>query len=279
MPGIYMRFPGGLPKALTLSYDDGVEEDIRLIEIMKKHGLKGTFNINSGMYPTEDHVWPEGYLYRRMPKSKAIATYKSSGMEIATHSVNHPHLAELPVNITMREIMDDRRNLEQDYGCIVRGHAYPFGSISDGVVTALKSCGIVYARKTGPTGNFTLPTEWHRWHPTCHHNHPQLMEFAQTFVEKVTRHTPLLFYVWGHSYEFTRDNNWERIEKFAEFMGGREDIWYATNIEIYDYIEAYRALQFSTDGKIIRNPSAMEVFFEIAEKPYSVNPGETLVLE
>ena len=279
MPGIYMRFPGGLPKALTLSYDDGVEEDIRLIEIMKKHGLKGTFNINSGMHPAEDHEWSKDYLYRRMKKSLSIATYKDSGMEIATHAVNHPSLAELPINITLRELMDDRRNLERDYGCIVRGHAYPFGSISNDVIAALKACGIVYARKTGPTGSFKLPEEWHRWHPTCHHNHPQLMEFAQEFVEKTTRHSPLLFYVWGHSYEFTRDNNWDRIEAFAEFVGGKKDVWYATNIEIYDYVQAYRNLQFNMDGNIIHNPSAIEVFFEIAEKPYSIKGGETLIIE
>ena len=42
-----MLFPGKKRKVLTLSYDDGVEQDIRLVEIMKKHGLKGTFNINT----------------------------------------------------------------------------------------------------------------------------------------------------------------------------------------------------------------------------------------
>ena len=45
-----MRFPGGLAKALTFSYDDGVEQDIRLVEILDKYGMKGTFNLNSGCY-------------------------------------------------------------------------------------------------------------------------------------------------------------------------------------------------------------------------------------
>lgn len=279
MPGIYMRFPGGLPKALTLSYDDGVEDDIRLIELMKKHGLKGTFNINSGMYPPEGHVWPDDYLFRRMPKSVAIPLYKESGMEVAVHTVNHPAIVDEPANICLREIMDDRRNLERDYDCIVRGMAYPFGSVSDEVVNAMKASGIVYGRKTGPTGGFGLPHDWYYWHPTCHHNHPQLMEFAQQFVEKTTRHSALLFYLWGHTYEFRRDNNWERIEKFAEFVAGKPDIWYATNIEIYDYMQAYNRLQFSMDGNRVHNPSAVEVFFEIAEKPYSVKSGETITIE
>ena len=37
----------GKNKALTFSYDDGVTQDKRLIEIFNKYGLKATFNLNS----------------------------------------------------------------------------------------------------------------------------------------------------------------------------------------------------------------------------------------
>ena len=60
MANLIMRFPGGLPKALTLSYDDGVEQDEKLIEIAEKYGLKGTFNINSGCFPPEDVAYAPG---------------------------------------------------------------------------------------------------------------------------------------------------------------------------------------------------------------------------
>ena len=63
--GIFMRFPGGKKKALTLSYDDGVEQDIRLIDIMKKNGLKGTFNLNSGCYAPEGTVYPAGTIHKQ----------------------------------------------------------------------------------------------------------------------------------------------------------------------------------------------------------------------
>ncbi|MEJ0000406.1 MAG: hypothetical protein WDO13_15365 [Verrucomicrobiota bacterium] len=56
-----------------------------------------------------------------------------------------------------------------------------------------------------------------------------------------------LLYVWGHSYEFDRDKNWELIEQFGAKVGGRDDIWYATNIEIVDYCEALRRVEFSAD--------------------------------
>ena len=89
----------------------------------------------------------------------------------------------------------------------------------------------------------------------------------------------MLFYLWGHSYEFEGDNNWDRIEKIAELVSGKDDVWYATNTEIYDYVEAYRALVFSADMTIVHNPTALEVFFVLNGKEYSVKPCETLKLD
>ena len=87
-----------------------------------------------------------------------------------------------------------------------------------------------------------------------------------------------MFYLWGHSYDFDNIDNWNVIEKFAEYAGGHEHIWYATNIEIYDYVKAYESLQTSYDKKIIHNPSATDVWFEIKGKVYCVKAGETLSL-
>ncbi|MBQ8815518.1 MAG: polysaccharide deacetylase family protein [Lachnospiraceae bacterium] len=278
MANIFMRFPGGKAKALTLSYDDGVEQDIRLIEIMKKHGLKGTFNLNSGLYAPEGKVYPEGAIHRRMSKSMALELYKDSGMEVAVHGLTHPFLEQLPTNLCTYEIMQDRINLEEDYGTIVRGMAYPFGTYSDDVVASMKQSGIVYSRTVVSTEKFSIPTDWLRLPATCHHNNPRLMELAQQFVENAGKSNrgPALFYLWGHSYEFDSDDNWNVIEEFAEYIGGREDIWYATNIEIYDYIDAYNRLIFSMDWTKVYNPTATELYFETRQGIYCVKPGETV---
>jgi hypothetical protein len=87
-----------------------------------------------------------------------------------------------------------------------------------------------------------------------------------------------MFYVWGHSYEFNNDNNWELIEEFAKAAGNREDTWYATNIEIVDYVNALRALRVSADRTMVYNPSAIEVWFTINGQAVSVKPGQTFIL-
>ena len=88
-----------------------------------------------------------------------------------------------------------------------------------------------------------------------------------------------MFYVWGHSYEFPRDNNWDLIEDLCRYMGGRDDIWYATGIELYDYAMAFQRLEKSLDEKIIYNPSALDVWFVAEGETYCVKAGQTLCLE
>ena len=105
------------------------------------------------------------------------------------------------------------------------------------------------------------------------------MELARKFVEAPGKQTPMLFYLWGHSYEFEADNNWRVIEEFAEYIGSREDIWYATNIEIYDYIQAYNRLIVSVDGSKYYNPTSTRVYFKVSGKgECCVEPGQTLVI-
>ncbi len=276
MANLFMRFPEGKVKALTLSYDDGIEQDVRLIEIMKKYGLKGTFNINSGLYAPEGTVYPAGTIHRRMTKSQALALYKNSGMEIAVHGLTHPFLEQLPKEMCTYEVLQDRINLEKEYEVIVRGMAYPFGTHNDSVVDCLKQCGIVYSRTTKSTEGFWMPQDWLRLPATCHHNNPRLMELAKKFSEEKGNNGPRMFYLWGHSYEFEAHNNWEVIERFAEYIGGRADIWYATNIEIYDYVKAYEQLIFSAIGKRVYNPTGRTLYFSYAGKEYTIKPAETI---
>ncbi|MBE6602399.1 MAG: polysaccharide deacetylase [Ruminococcaceae bacterium] len=271
---IFMRFPEGRAKALTFSYDDNVRENIRLIQIFNRYGMKATFNINSGLYPQDDsHL-------RMMSKDEMTKLFdENSPHEVAIHSHTHPFLAALPIVAATEELLCDRQCLEEQFHRIVRGMAYPNNSYNDEIVSAARSCGIVYARTTDSTERFDLPTDWLRMPTTCHHNSPRLMELATSFVEKEAKYLPKLFYLWGHSYEFEDNQNWEIIERFTSYMGGREaEIWYATNIEIYEYVEAYHRLIFSADCKTVKNPTSITLWFSYNKQLISILPNQTLNL-
>ncbi len=277
---IFMRFQQGKEKALTFSYDDGVLSDRKLIEIFDKNNLKCTFNIGSGLFSSEEEAAKNPDPTRRMSLSEAAETYSGSAHEVAIHGVTHPFMEQLPGPAALYEGIQDRKSLEDIFHTVVRGMAYPYGTLSDSLVSSLKAAGIAYSRTTRATHSFDIPSEWLRLDPTCHHNDTNLEELADKFVnfgpsDERCNKKPWLLYIWGHSYEFVRDNNWDRIEKLAEKLSGKDDIWYATNIEIYDYVDAYNRLIFSVDASIVTNPSAIEIWFEANKKIISVRPGET----
>ena len=199
-------------------------------------------------------------------------------MEIACHGVTHPFLDHLPASVCAQEVLEDRKRLEEVYGGIVRGLAYPFGTYNADVITALKACGIAYARTIVSTEKFDLPQDWLQWHGTCHHGNPKLMKLAQRFVEDKRNWTPMVFYLWGHSYEFDNNDNWDRIEAILQILAGREDTWYPTNIQLRDYVAAYESLIFSADGNLIYNPTLQEIWLNVDGTGHSIKPGETLTL-
>ena len=271
---MYLKLKDGKSKAVTLSYDDGVLSDVKLTEIMARYGLKGTFNICSGRYPNEEEKSEN--INRILKLSEVKALYMNSGNEVAVHGYRHLSLERLSESEVVTEIIRDKESIEENLGIITRGMAYPYGRYSQKVISVLKNCGIAYARTVKSTESFGFPENWYEWNPTCHHNNPRLMELAKRFIESDTWEPAQMFYLWGHSYEFNNDNNWDVIEKFAEYIGGRENVWYATNIEIYDYIRAYESLNISVDKRIIHNPSATDVWMSDGEESFCVKAGTVL---
>ncbi len=271
---MYIRFQDGKERALTLSYDDGAVFDMQLVEIMNRYGLKGTFNINTGKYHPENSTAEKPF---HMTRTQTMNLFSGNGHEVAVHGLTHPFLEQLTEAEMIREILEDRQNIERDFGTLARGSAYPYGTYDDRVIRVLKACGICYSRTVRSTGNFNLPEEFLTWNPTCHHDDARLWGLVDNFLktDKVGRPAKL-FYLWGHSFEFDRNNNWERLEEFGRKLGGRDDVWYATNIEIYDYVKAYESLQVSYDQKILHNPSAIDVWVYIDGETVKIPSGQTV---
>ena len=284
----FLRYPGGKSKAVTLSYDDGVRHDIRMAKTLTEHNIRCTFNISSGRVGQDENSW---YMTTDEIRQYII----DAGHEIAVHGKLHmaPGMSR-PVDC-IQDMLNCRLELEKTYDQIVRGMAYPDSGITimqneasyDNIRRYLQDLGIVYARTLGGDNDqFQLPSDWMAWMPTIRHRNPKLMEYVDKFLaiepDKENLYSaqryPRLFYLWGHSFEFENDHNWELLDAICEKLGGQEDIWYATNMEIYEYVQAYNALVFSADGQKVYNPTLMTVWFRTDEKGYSVAPGQTLLL-
>ncbi|MBR0470478.1 MAG: polysaccharide deacetylase family protein [Clostridia bacterium] len=266
---IYTCFPGGKHKVLTMSYDDGREFDRRLISIFNKYGIKGTFHLNSGLMDVDE---------TRIQLNEVKELYK--GHEVSCHTLTHPTIERCPLSQVVQQVIEDRKRLEDACGYPVRGLSYPNGSYSKDIINLLPACGIEYSRVVGSTDDFKFPDNFLEWKSTCHHNH-NLMENAQRFADLHKTQYLYMMYVWGHSYEFDYNeggNSFEAIEEFCKFIGGRDDIWYATNIEIVDYMNAAKNLKFTAKGDKVYNPNACSVWLEVDRRHIEVRGGETVEL-
>ena len=277
----FLRYPEGKTKAVTLSYDDGAKADERFTDVINSYGLKCTFNlIGSRVEKNKDM---DNDFIRREVLAK--------GHEIANHGYWHKAQDSVTELEGLRDLIDSRLSLEREFGIIVRGMAYPDRAINRNcqpqsyanIKERLRAVDIVYSRSLGDDNNdsFMLPDDWYEWMPTTHHRNSRVFEFIDKFLSldidslyEASRY-PRLFYMWGHAFEFDRANNWDRLDDIAARLSGHDDIWYATNMEIYEYVEAYRSLIFSADRSIVYNPTLMTVWFSFDGKLYSIASGET----
>lgn len=145
---IYLCFPGGKHKALTMSYDDGKYQDRKLIEIFNKYGIKGTFHLNSDLLTN-----PE-----RISKDEINSLYQ--GHEVSAHTCTHPTIARCPKEQIVQELYNDRVKLERIVGYPVRGLSYPNGSHNKQIRDILPSLGYEYARTVEETKDFGIPEDF-----------------------------------------------------------------------------------------------------------------------
>lgn len=277
MRTIRTLYPGGKSKAVTFSYDDGVNFDRRMVRILNQCGMKGSFNLSSGLL-TGEKGWPtrdKDAMIRYINAEDVAEVYE--GHEVAIHGFTHPFWTAIPKELALQEMLQDKIRLEQLVGYPVRGMAYPFFSYNEDIREIAKALGIRYARGSGREHYFQLPVDPLLFFATCHHNDPDLAERAAQFV-KEGFNTNAIFCLSGHSFEFANDHNWQVLEDFCDFIKGREEIWYATCIDIFDYIAATKALRYTSDCSIVQNPTALEIWLLTDHKTISVKPGETVRL-
>ncbi len=263
------RFPGGRRKVLTFSYDDGNRCDERLADIFSAANMKATFNLNGGWM-----AW-NGKIHADELKRIFI----DRGHEVACHGFTHPFENQIMPSSALEDILEDRKILEAATGRIITGMAYPYGTWNKKVLEILSAAGITYCRTVrNAPGTSYMPEsdEWLTWHPTCHHSENILAKGEQLLNE---RWGLRMLYIWGHAFEFDQGNNWNIIEEFCDAMKDKPEIWYATNGEIHDYVEACRHLVSSADGTQIYNPSAIPVCVFANEKTYDIAPGETVKIK
>ena len=231
----------GFKKILTFSFDDGVTQDVRFIEILNKYGLKCTFNLNSELLGKDGFLTINGKRieHNKVEPDKVKEIYK--GHEVAAHTLTHPNLTTLSPEEIMHQVEDDRRNLSNLVEYDVKGFAYPCGGINSNNVVAnlIKSnTGIEYARTIVHTYSTAPQKDLFLFNPTLSltKNKNRLLDMADEFLSSETEDV-MLFYIWGHSYELDIDNSWAYFEDVCKKLSNKNDVMYCTNKQAFDYLK------------------------------------------
>lgn len=221
----------GKTKAVTFSYDDGVESDRKLVAILNAYGLKGTFNLNSALLGDGQGWDNRGFLVKRLAPEGLRTLY--AGHEIAVHGSRHLTPTGLNEEAFAEEFVQDRERLEKLIGTKPVGMAYAFGAYDEELIKRLRGIGFLYGRTVWDSMGFDLQKNLLAFRPTCHHNNERLFDLLEQFLSSpCDASNPQLFYLWGHSYEFDTDKNWDRIERFCREISGRQELYFGTNREV-----------------------------------------------
>lgn len=246
-------------KYFTLSYDDGLEQDKQIIDLLKKYGIRATFNLNSGLFGSKEKIEYIGKIgYRcvdesvpmkrgfiktarswRIPEDEIKQVYE--GFELATHSVTHPNLTKLPEKELDYELLTDRERLQRYTDIPVVGHAYPSGATNSKVETVLKENGFCYARTVMNTAGpihrrFAFPDDPLRWNPTCWHINNNVEKLLDMFLNATENQGDMVFYMWGHGYELDfetmkRKGFMTKFERMLDKVACADTVIKCTNAE------------------------------------------------
>ena len=226
----------GKKKAVTFSFDDGVTQDIRLIEILNKYGLKGTFNINSSLLGLPGELDRNNHIVRhdKISPSKIKEIYQ--GHEVAVHTLTHPNLTTLSQEAIVYQVEEDRKALSRLCGYEVVGMAYPCGGVNNDerVAKIIKErTGVQYSRTITSTYTFGLQKENRfRFNPSVYYIEDSFEKIVDKFLASESDEEQLL-YIWGHSYEMDAEYiTWEKFENICKKLAFKEDIFYGTNKEV-----------------------------------------------
>ena len=261
-------YPGGRPKAFNITYDDGVLQDVRFVRLLNRYGLKGTFNLNSQLMQEEfEWVHEKGLTIKRLSAEKAVKLY--AGHEIASHTLTHPYMENLPEEEITRQMQQDKENLQQIFGRPVTGFAVPFSYYSPLIAYCATKRGFEYARCSAERYTYSPPANYYWWAAGAYHINPRWRKFADEFFLSDTELA--LCQIVGHSYDLDTENMWQEMESLLQRVARDATVATMTNRQLVRYLKAVR--QVNTNSKIIRNTTDTDLWYEINGKTVRIPAG------
>lgn len=267
-------YPNGKKKAFNITYDDGVTQDIRFVQLLDRYGIKGTFNLNSQLMAQQfEWIHPNGMTVRRLPPHAVVQLYKNH--EVASHTLTHPYMHDMSKDEIMRQLGQDKHNLQQLFGREIAGFAVPFSFYSDLIADCARECGFEYARCSEERYSYNPPQNYYWWAAGAFHLNPQMWSFADGFF--ATDSQLALCQIVGHSYDLDAEDMWQAIEGLLKRVALDVDVICLTNLQLVRYLKAMDSAEISAHSII--NNSDTTLWFGINGQATAVSPHTTFEIK
>lgn len=262
-------YPGGKRKAFNITYDDGVEQDVRFVALLNQYSLKGTFNLNSQLM-TDGFSWvhPSGMTVRRLSPDAARQLY--DGHEIASHTLTHPYMYALSDEELLYQISEDKHRLEALFGREAAGFAVPFDYYDERIARCVEKCGFEYGRISEESHGYSPWERRYDWRAGIFHLSPELDAYVDGFFQ--TGEELALCQIVGHSYDLDAENLWDKMEEIFRRVAADENVLPMTHVELVRYLDAMDRLVVCEDH--IYNPTKAELWLRWDGKAIRLGPGE-----
>ena len=210
-------------------WDDGVNNDAPLADLLRKYRAKATFNIP--IHPSQPDRQarkigkpkkPNGLL----PFDEMKDVYK--GFLVGGHSMTHPCLSKTTPDVLQRELVESKTFIRDFFGQERCGFAYPCGDYNDTVKQAVRDAGYLYARTTLNVDGALPLSDPMELHPHCHFQSP---DFWKKY--EAVRELDDIFYFWGHSYEIINETMWQLFDARVERISADPDARWADVVDLF----------------------------------------------
>ena len=266
-------FPDGKKKAFNVTFDDGILQDVRFVELMNRYGLKGTFNLNYELMRQEfEWVHESGLVVKRLPESVVVDLYQ--GHEVASHSLTHPSLDNLSEEVILYELGHDKWCLGQLFGREIAGFGVPFDYYDEHIADCAKWLGFEYVRTSEESYSYVPPKDPYFWAAGTYHVMPGFYDFVEGFFD--TDVELALCQIVGHSYDLDVMDLWEYYEEVFRKISDDPNVAPMTNLELVRYLKAMRSAIITENE--IHNPSELDLWFDVHGSIVCISSGTSVSL-
>jgi peptidoglycan/xylan/chitin deacetylase (PgdA/CDA1 family) len=221
---------------VSTSWDDGDRDNLRMADLLDRHGLLGTF-----------------YIAVNCPAGPGMSTAEirelSGRHEIGAHTIDHVRLDLVTTAQAKEQIEGSKKWLEDVTGEPISAFCYPWGKWTPRVVDLVREAGFAYGRTVqhlvmpepsdpmlqGTTCQTVLQPYYLPRLARLLISRPAALSRITTDADYLDRAFALAqefgsgFHVWGHTWEVTERSQWERLDAFFGRLAARSDVRATTN--------------------------------------------------